>query len=70
LDKLPKTWQNITVKQIVTHQSGLPEIWDSQEICCLKTVKLYSKNKNCLLFLNLVKNSETVNQLPAAWNAY
>ncbi|MFV8355531.1 serine hydrolase domain-containing protein [Flavobacterium sp. XS1P32] len=30
LDKLPKTWQNITVKQIVTHQSGLPEIWDSQ----------------------------------------
>jgi CubicO group peptidase (beta-lactamase class C family) len=29
LDKLPKTWQNI-VKQIVTHQSGLPEIWDSQ----------------------------------------
>jgi CubicO group peptidase (beta-lactamase class C family) len=30
LDKLPKTWQNITVKQIVTHQSGLPEIWDAQ----------------------------------------
>lgn len=30
LDKLPKSWQNITVKQILTHKSGLPEIWDSQ----------------------------------------
>jgi CubicO group peptidase (beta-lactamase class C family) len=30
LDKLPKNWQNITVKQILTHKSGLPEIWDSQ----------------------------------------
>jgi CubicO group peptidase (beta-lactamase class C family) len=46
---------NITVKQIVTHQSGLPEIWDSQEICCLKTVKLFPKIKELLLFLNLVR---------------
>lgn len=30
LDKLPKTWQNITVKQVATHKSGLPEIWDSE----------------------------------------
>jgi CubicO group peptidase (beta-lactamase class C family) len=30
LDKLPNTWKNITVKQIVTHKSGLPDIWDSE----------------------------------------
>jgi CubicO group peptidase (beta-lactamase class C family) len=31
LDKLPKTWQNITVKQIATHTSGVPDIWESPE---------------------------------------
>nr|WP_314896103.1 serine hydrolase domain-containing protein [uncultured Flavobacterium sp.] len=30
LDRLPNTWKNITVKQIATHKSGLPEIWDSE----------------------------------------
>jgi CubicO group peptidase (beta-lactamase class C family) len=30
IDSLPKTWQNITLKQVVTHKSGIPEIWDSQ----------------------------------------
>lgn len=30
LSPLPETWQNITVEQIITHQSGLPGIWDSQ----------------------------------------
>ena len=30
LDKLPKTWQKITVEQLVTHKSGLPDVWDSQ----------------------------------------
>ncbi|MEM8522964.1 serine hydrolase domain-containing protein [Flavobacterium sp. PL12] len=30
LDSLPKTWQNITLKQVVTHKSGIPAIWDSQ----------------------------------------
>lgn len=31
LDSLPNTWQNITVKQIVTHTSGIPDIWESPE---------------------------------------
>jgi len=31
LDKLPKTWQNITVKQIATHTSGIPDIFESPE---------------------------------------
>jgi CubicO group peptidase (beta-lactamase class C family) len=31
LDKLPKTWQNITVKQITTHTSGIPDIFDSPD---------------------------------------
>ena len=30
LDKLPKTWQKITVEQLATHKSGLPDVWDSQ----------------------------------------
>ncbi|MFV8340785.1 serine hydrolase domain-containing protein [Flavobacterium sp. XS2P39] len=30
LDRLPNTWQNITVKQVVTHKSGIPNIWDSE----------------------------------------
>jgi hypothetical protein len=70
LDKLPKTWQNITVKQIVTHQSGLLKFGIHKEICCLKTVKLYSKNKRIALIFKPGKDSETINQLPAAWNAY
>lgn len=31
LDSLPNTWQNITVKQIVTHTSGIPDIWERPE---------------------------------------
>jgi len=31
LDSLPKTWQNITVKQIATHTSGIPDIWEKPE---------------------------------------
>ncbi|MFC4817413.1 serine hydrolase domain-containing protein [Flavobacterium sp. GCM10023249] len=30
LDSLPNTWENITVKQILTHKSGLPEIFNSE----------------------------------------
>ncbi len=30
LDSLPNTWQNITVKQIVMHKSGLPDVWNSE----------------------------------------
>ena len=30
LDSLPKNWQNINLKQVLTHKSGIPEIWDSQ----------------------------------------
>jgi len=30
LDRLPNTWKNITVNQIATHKSGLPEIWNSE----------------------------------------
>ncbi len=30
LDSLPNTWQNINLKQILTHKSGLPEIWNSE----------------------------------------
>ncbi|RTY70576.1 class A beta-lactamase-related serine hydrolase [Flavobacterium sp. GSP27] len=30
LDKLPQTWQKITVEQLATHKSGLPDVWDSQ----------------------------------------
>lgn len=28
LDNLPATWQTITVHQLMTHMSGLPDIWD------------------------------------------
>jgi CubicO group peptidase (beta-lactamase class C family) len=52
----PKTWQNITVKQIVTHKSGLPEIWDSQgNMLSENSETLFQKIKELLLFLNLVK---------------
>ena len=30
LDKLPKTWQQITVEQLASHKSGLPDAMDSQ----------------------------------------
>lgn len=30
LDSLPNTWRNITIKQIATHTSGIPDIWDSE----------------------------------------
>ena len=30
LDKLPKTWQKITVEQLASHKSGLPDAMDSQ----------------------------------------
>ncbi|WP_339656865.1 serine hydrolase domain-containing protein [Flavobacterium frigidarium] len=29
LDSLPKTWQNITIKQIATHISGIPDVLDN-----------------------------------------
>jgi CubicO group peptidase (beta-lactamase class C family) len=31
LDSLPNSWRNITVKQIATHTSGIPDIWESPE---------------------------------------
>jgi CubicO group peptidase (beta-lactamase class C family) len=31
LDSLPNTWRNITIKQIATHTSGIPDIWESPE---------------------------------------
>lgn len=31
LDSLPNSWKNITVKQIATHTSGVPDIWESPE---------------------------------------
>lgn len=31
LDSLPNTWQNITIKQIATHTSGIPDIFESPE---------------------------------------
>ncbi|MCV9928371.1 beta-lactamase family protein [Flavobacterium sp. LS1R49] len=31
VDSLPNTWRNITVKQIATHTSGLPDIWERPE---------------------------------------
>ena len=30
LDNLPISWQKITVEQLATHKSGLPDVWDSQ----------------------------------------
>ncbi len=30
LNDLPINWQKITVEQLATHKSGLPDIWDSQ----------------------------------------
>ena len=30
LDNLPNTWQKITVEQLATHKSGLPDVWDSK----------------------------------------
>jgi hypothetical protein len=49
-DKLPKTWENITVKQIVTHKST-PEIWDSQGNLLSENSETYSKkNKRIALF--------------------
>ena len=30
IDKLPNPWQNITIKQLATHTSGLPDIWASE----------------------------------------
>lgn len=48
LDDLPNNWQNITVKQLATHTSGIPGVWDSEEnmltknnlICLTKIKKL------------------------------
>ncbi|MBF4518576.1 beta-lactamase family protein [Flavobacterium sp. ANB] len=31
LDDLPNTWQSITIKELATHTSGLPDIWTSEE---------------------------------------
>lgn len=31
LDSLPNTWRNITIKQITTHTSGIPDIFDSPD---------------------------------------
>ncbi|MGO4821781.1 MULTISPECIES: serine hydrolase domain-containing protein [unclassified Flavobacterium] len=31
LNNLPASWQNITVKQIATHTSGIPDIWEKPE---------------------------------------
>jgi CubicO group peptidase (beta-lactamase class C family) len=42
---ITKTWQNITVKQIVTHKSGLLKFGIHKEICYLKTVKLFIPKK-------------------------
>lgn len=30
VDSLPKTWQNITVKQLATHTSGIPDVWNRE----------------------------------------
>lgn len=30
LDSLPNTWRHITIKQIATHTSGVPDIWNSE----------------------------------------
>jgi len=49
LDNLPNTWRNITVRQIVTHQSGLPEIWDSKgNILSENSETLFQKIKELL----------------------
>ena len=31
LDSLPNPWRNITVKQLATHTSGIPDIWERPE---------------------------------------
>jgi CubicO group peptidase (beta-lactamase class C family) len=31
LDSLPNSWRNVTIKQIATHTSGIPDIWESPE---------------------------------------
>lgn len=31
LDSLPNTWRNISIKQLATHTSGVPDIWESPE---------------------------------------
>lgn len=31
VDSLPNNWQKITVKQVATHTSGLPDIWEKPE---------------------------------------
>lgn len=31
LDRIPNTWRNITIKQIATHTSGIPDIWESED---------------------------------------
>jgi CubicO group peptidase (beta-lactamase class C family) len=32
LDSLPDTWKNITLQQVLTHTSGLPDVMDSEEM--------------------------------------
>ncbi|WP_136666742.1 serine hydrolase [Flavobacterium sp. H122] len=52
LDSLPTTWQNITIKQIATHTSGIPDIWDSQG-------NILSENSEALL--------KKIKELPVAF---
>jgi CubicO group peptidase (beta-lactamase class C family) len=46
LDSLPDTWQNITIKQIATHTSGIPDIWERPEhMWSDDSVELFKKIK-------------------------
>lgn len=47
LDDLPNKWKSITVKQLATHTSGVPGVWDSEEnVLTQKNKKSLNKIKD------------------------
>jgi CubicO group peptidase (beta-lactamase class C family) len=69
LDSLPDTWQNITIKQIATHTSGILIFGRGQSICGQMTVlELFKKIKEQAIVFQ--PGEELRYNQTFAWNDY
>jgi CubicO group peptidase (beta-lactamase class C family) len=63
------TWQNITIKQIATHTSGIPDIWERPEhMWSDDSAELFKKIKEQAIVFN--PEELRYKLISFAWNDY
>ena len=68
LENLPKEWQNVKVKNLLTHSSGIPNVIDFNDILPddPNTKVIDRLAKDCLLYTSPSPRDATLSRMPSS----